>query len=184
MQISFNTENFKNRPQSLISVLSHLNYTSAYSPPAHEDIESIVCRTPSLAYKYTKYVAKKGISASAESVFLKNPNIGIRYLRYINRDSFLDSNIQKRFYKKITKNPTLAFEFCRSLSKRLSEDEEEVFLKCMPSMRSYALYVIRGPFPEKIHNMLVLKSYEEMSSFAKNQLKEYLKFSQSKNVHY
>lgn len=182
MQISFNTENFRNHPQGLISVLSQLRSTKAYEVSSHEDIESITCRTPSIAYKYTRYVAKNGISEKAEAVFLKNPTIGIRYLSYIKRDHFLDDKVQKRFYKKIVRNPVLAVNYCRTLDKRLSEDEEVVFVKCMSSMKSYAWNVIKGTFPEKVHNMLVLKSYEDLPSYQKNQLVAYLKMAETKTI--
>jgi len=175
MQVSFDTENFRNHAQGLISVLGHLRYTKACSIPAHDDIESITCRTPSIAYKYTRYVAKQGISAKAEEVFLKNPKIGIQYLSYIKRDHFLDDKVQKRFHKKMVKNPTLALFYCRVFKKRLTEDEEVVFLKSMVSMWNYAKDIIKGAFPEKIHNMIVLKSYEDMDSYDKHRLKEYLK---------
>lgn len=182
MQITFDTENFRNHAQGFISVLGYLRHTKAYEVVAHDDIESITCRTPSIAYKYTRYAAKQGISAKAEAVFLKNPKIGVQYLSYIKRDHFLDDKVQKRFHKKIVKNPTLAVSYCRTFNKRLSEDEEVVFIKCMSSMRNYAWNVIKGVFPEKVHNMLVLKSYEDMPDYQKARLKEYLKMSETKTI--
>ena len=47
----------------------------------------------------------------------------------------------------------------------------------MYSMRTYAYFVIKGKFPERIHNMILLKSYENMGEYSKKYLKEYLKYS-------
>ncbi len=179
MELSFSTDNFVGRPQNLISVLSHLKWAGSYSFKQEEDIESIVCKTPSVAYKFARYVAKEGISQNAEKVFLKNPSIGIRYLKLTRKNNLTNPEIHAKFWKKITRKPQLALEYSLSFNKRFSESEEEVFLKDTHCMRTYAEKVIKGKFPEKIHNMIVLKSFEvQPSSLDERHLKLYIKFSE------
>lgn len=177
MEIKFDIDNFIGKSENLISVLSHLKYAKCYAPVHDEKIEGITCRTPSSALKFCRYVNDKiGISPESEKVFLKNPVLGLRYLKMMRRESFLDPAVQKRFWKRVVKNPELALDWSRAFNKRLSEDEEVVFVKDMRAMKEYAVHAIRGKFSEKVHQMILLKSFEPLSQFHKNQLRDYLKF--------
>ena len=176
MEISFDLSHFAGRPQHLISVLCNLARVSAWAPVHNPEIEEITCRTPSTALKYTRYVTHRvGISAEAEKVFLKNPGIGIRYLRVVNRSTLQDEKTHAKFWKKITRKSKLALEWSMAFNKRLSEKEEEVFLQSMRDMWTYAREVIKGQFPEQIHSMILLKSYEKMASYESHYLQEYIK---------
>ena len=175
MEITFDIAQFEKRPQQLISVMCNLARVGAWIPSHVEEIEVITCRTPSSAYKYVRYVTGKiGVSAKTEAVFLKNPNIGLRYLRMVNRN-LQDEKIHARFWKKVVKKPELALEWARNFNQRLSEKEEEVFVKNMRCMWQYAQYVIGGRFPESVHNMILLKSYEKMPSYENHAIQEYIK---------
>jgi hypothetical protein len=178
MFITFDVKNF--RPNDLISTLYYLKKSGSGFDHHNPDIEEITCRTPSSAYKYTRFVATTGISKKAERIFLRNPNIAVRYLTRINKREFSDPDTQKRFWKKILKKPDLAYSWCSAFKTRLSETEEEIFLGDVKRARDYAMFVICGRFPEKIHNMLVLKSFEDMDRWKKNWLQEYIRYAESK----
>ena len=181
MQICFDPSVFKSYPNGLIGVLSNLAWANGYDPQHFEEIEQICCRTPSVAYKYVRSVNKqKGISPESERVFLKNPRIGIRYLSVVKRPYFLDADTQKRFWKKIVKNPEFASQWARIFGKRLSEEEEMVFAKDMRYMKEYSLYVIHGKFPEPVHQAILLRSFEDMSSYEKSCVKDYIKYVENK----
>lgn len=179
MQISFDTEMFARGERSLTDVLCHLNRHRCFAAGHYPDIEKITCRTPSSALRYTRFFAgKRGISPASEVVFLKNPGIGVQYLRMVNKQEFSDPSVQKRFRKKFSRNPRLACDWARAFNVRLSEEEEQVFRKDISSARDYAMYVIRGPFPEKVHSMILLASFENLSSLQKKYLSDYIKFAE------
>jgi hypothetical protein len=178
MEVSFSIDNFVGKPQNLITVLSHLRYAGSYSFKQEEEVEAITCKTPSVAYKFARFVAKEGISARAEKVFLKNPSIGIRYLNLIKKNQFTDKEVHNKFWKKVVRKPEYALEYAMQFNKRLSESEEEVFVKSSYHMKVYAQKVIRGKFPEKIHNMIVLKSFEVSGNNLESRyLKDYMNYS-------
>lgn len=178
MNIHFDTSVFEKNPKGLISVLYNLRMVGSWSVRHERDVEQIVCRTPSSALKYCLSVTRTyGISREAERVFLKNPSIGIRYLRLVGRRNFLDEDTQGRFWRKVVKSPDLCYEWSQAFHLRVSEDEEEVFVKDVRAARDYAFFIIKGPFPEKVHNMLVLRSFEEMDSYSKKCLTEYIQWS-------
>lgn len=180
MEIKFNISDFKGRANNLISILSHLKYADCYTPTPNLEIEAITCRTPSLALKFCRYVNLCGISPESEKVFLKNLPLGIRYLKLVKRQAMQDPAVQKRFWKRIVKKPELAFEWASAFKQRLSEEEEEVFANDMRCMREYAYHVIKGKFPEKVHQMILLKSFEPMSSYQKKAIEDYIKYVESK----
>lgn len=176
MEISFDVSHFVGRPQHLISVLSNMTRVGAWNAHHNAEIEEITCRTPSSALKYTRFVTYKiGISADAEKVFLKNPGIGLRYLRMVNRKTLQDEKAQAKFWKKITNKSSLAIEWARTFNERFSEKEEEVFVHNMRDMWTYAREVIKGKFPDSVHNMILLKSYEKLASYENHYLQEYIK---------
>lgn len=180
MNINFDVEQFKADPRGLIDVLSNLYRVGAYHLGNHREIEEIVCRTPSSALKFCQMVNHAyGVSREAEKVFVKNPSIGIRYLRLVGRTEFLDEKIQKRFWKKIMKHAEMAYEWARAFGRRLSEAEEEVFVGDVRLAKDYAYYVIKGPFPERIHHMLVLRSFENMGGWEKKYLNDYLQYAEA-----
>lgn len=179
MNITFEVEKFRNDPRGLIDVLSNLQRVLAWRVGNHREIEEVVCRTPSSALKYCQMVSHSyGVSRESEKVFVKNPGIGIRYLRIVNRTEFLDEKVQKRFWKKVVKKADLAYEWCRAFGRRLSEAEEEVFVEDIRMAKEYSQRVIKGPFPEKIHHMLVLKSFENLEGWDKRYLTEYLRYAE------
>lgn len=177
MQISFDTENFLGGAKALTVVLQVLRDFEAYAPDPHKEVEEICCRTPSDALRYTQKVTRnRGISAEAEKVFIKNVGLGLRYLRYLKKNSFADPTFNQKFIKKVKRNPVTALEWSKEHG-RLTEKEEEVFIKDFPSMREYAMRIIKGPFPEKIHNMILLKSFDSnLDSWQKKWLTDYVGF--------
>lgn len=176
MEITFDVNNYSMDPRSLINVLHSLKQHNSWHPTHEPEIEKITCKTPSSALKYQGLVMRDGISTDAEKVFLKNPGIGVRYLIRIRKPRFSDPETQTKFWKKVVRDPKVALAWAQTFG-RLSESEEEVFLKCMYSMRTYAYFVIKGKFPERIHNMILLKSYENMSQNSKKYLSDYLKYT-------
>jgi hypothetical protein len=181
MQIAFDVEKFAGRrsgDRDLTFVLSYLKRHGCVGPAQYPSIEKITCQTPSSALRYCRYFASSGISPENEEVFLKNPKIAVRYLKMVNRPEFADPKTQKRFRNKFKKNAEVAFEWAKAFNTRLSESEEEVFRRDMSSAKKYAMYVIKGKFPEKVHNMILLASYENLPSYQKHCLAEYLKYSE------
>lgn len=181
MQITFDIEKFTGRggDRSLTNVLCYLKRHGCFPVDKYVEIERITCRTPSSALRYCRYFATNGISPSSEDVFLKNPSIAVRYLKMVNRPEFSDPSIQKRFRRKFKSNAQVAYEWARAFNTRLSEDEETVFRKDLSAAKNYAMQVIRGKFPEKVHSMLLLASYEDLSPWDKRCLAEYLKYSET-----
>lgn len=180
MHITFDIEKFKGNPNGLTSILSHLKYANSYLPMPNKEIEAITCTTPSAALKFCRYVnTTTGISAESEKVFLKNASLGIRYLRVVKRKHMLDSEVQRRFWRKVVRKPELALEWGRAWG-RLSEEEEEVFVKSMRCAKEYSYYVIKGRFPEKVHQMILLSSFDKLLGYDKRCLEEYIKYSEGK----
>lgn len=178
MNISFEVDRFRNDPRGLIDVLSNLYRVGAYHLGNHGEVEEIVCRTPSSALKFCQMVNHAyGVSREAEKVFVKNPSIGIRYLRLVGRTDFLDEKVQKRFWRKVLKSPDLALEWSRTLGRRLPEGEE-VFVGDMRCAREYSFHVIKGAFPEKVHQMLFLRSFENLDGWDKKYLSDYLRYAE------
>ena len=178
MQLFIEVEKFANNPKALTNVLYYMRNHGCHVPYRSPEIEAITCKTPSAALRHTNFVAPEGVSEAAERVFLKNPVLGIRYLRKIRRERFQNDDTQRRFWKKIVKKADLAYQWAHAFGKRLSEDEEVVFLESMHRMKEYAYFVIKGRFSEKIHNMILLKSYEPLSEWEKKALNEYVKYAE------
>ena len=186
MQISFDTENFKGRGREskLIDILANLDRMGLYFHGQYnKDVEEVVCRTPSSAYKFARLVARNGVRPDSESVFLKNPRIGVRYLQSVRRKSFADEAVHKKFWKKLLRRPEVAVEYCSAFQVRLTEKEEEIFVHDIASMVRYSNRVIGGEgrvrvgygkFPERVHNMILLKSYEYLTDREKHLLQKYI----------
>jgi hypothetical protein len=179
MNISFEIEKFKGNPGGLINVLSQLKHANCYLPFRSHEVEEIACCTPSSALKYARCVSGS-IMPDSEKVFLKNPGIGIRYLRVAHRHEMQDPNIQKRFWKKVVKKPRLLLDWVGYTGRRLSEEEEESFVQNMSCANHYARKIIGGKFPERIHQMILLKSFEQLGMYEKRSLEEYIRFSEGK----
>lgn len=178
MIVSFDISAFKDRPRTLIAVLSGMSSVGQWPFDHNREVEEIVCRTPSSALNYCRHVVHAyGISSKGERVFLKNPGIGMRYLRLTSKPRFQDDDTQKRFWRKITKDAALAYKWASTFGKRLSEDEEMVFSEDISIAREYAFRVIRGPLPEPVHHRILLRSFENLSSYDKKSLNDYLKFA-------
>ena len=180
MNLYVEIEKFKNNPKALTSVLYYMRAQGCHVPWRSPEIEAITCKTPSSALRHTSWVSPDGVSEASERVFLKNPSLGIRYLKKTRRESFQNEDTQRRFWRKVVKKAELAYQWASAFGKRLSEDEEVVFLQSMHTMKDYAFFVIKEPFSEKIHNMILLKSYEPLQSWDKKSLNEYLKWAESR----
>ena len=178
MQLSIDTLKFVGRPKPLTNILYYMRINGCYIPYRSPEIESITCTTPSAALRYTSFVSPDGLSEAAERVFLKNPVLGIRYLKKIRREMFQNDDTQSRFWKKIMKKADLAYFWAQSFRKRLNEKEEEVFLQSMTRMKEYSYFVIKGRFPEKMHNMILLNSYAPLPEHEKRSLNEYIKYAE------
>jgi hypothetical protein len=196
MWITFNTDSYTDtspvkqrlKAKRLIFLLRNLMDHGQFDGGVYPDIERHMT-VPSLALKYVSFVTReKGMSPEGERIFLKNPDVAIKYLKIVKRD-FLDPAVQKRWHKKVIRNPILAVEYCKLKGRRLSEREEEVFLKDMDAMKDYAMFVIRGPFPERIHEMILLRSFDEMKGRnsreqerQKRCLQDYLRYAKACEV--
>lgn len=179
MNISFDTSAFVNDPRGLIGVLQNLHLNGAWSLGHHREIEAVVCRTPSSALRYCRDVqGPYGVSRESERVFLKNPGIAIRYLKIVGRRHFLDEDTQRRFWRKVVKDPDAAYEWANAFRTRLSEEEEEVFVENVAKAKDYAFFIIKDAFPERIHRMLVLRSFENLDPWEKCCLTEYIRWAE------
>jgi hypothetical protein len=178
MNLFVELDKFANNPKALTNVLYHMRGAGCYIPYMSPEIEAITCKTPSSALRHVRFVSPFGVSEKSERVFLKNPSLGIRYLKKIRRETFQNEDTQKRFWKKVVKKAELAYQWASAFGRRLSEQEEEVFAQDMHRMKQYAFFVIKGPFPEKVHNMILLKSYEPLSEWEKKALNEYVKYAE------
>jgi hypothetical protein len=179
MFITFDVSKFAGNPKGLTNLLYNLRHSANPFDQTNPEITEITCRTPSSAFRYVRYVATSGLTEKAERVFLKNPNIGIRYLSFIRRKHFLNEDTQKRFWKKVIKCPYFSYTWANNFKTRLTETEEEIFVENVKLARDYAYFVIKGRFPEKIHNMLVLKSFELKDGWEKKNLQEYIQYAGS-----
>lgn len=178
MRIGFEVSSFKGRAKTLISVLAGLRSAGEWPLQHHREVEEIVCGTPSSALNYCRHVVGGfGVSGAAERVFLKNPGIGIRYLYLVHRDRFLVEDTQRRFWAKVVKSPDLALLWSRTFNKRLSEEEEMVFVEDVICAKEYSRFVIVGPFPEKVHHALVLKSFGGLNDWETRAVKDYINWT-------
>lgn len=180
MHITFQVSQFAGRAKELTNTLHYLKRQGVHFDHHNPEIEEITCRTPSSAYRYSKFVATSGVSSKAEKIFGRNPSVGMKYLTFIRKKEFTDPKLQERFWKKVVKCPFLAYEWAKTFKCRLPEENEAIFVENMKMARDYAMFVICGRFPEKVHNMLVLKSFENMDRWNKNWLQEYISYAESK----
>lgn len=179
MRIGFEISSFKNNPKGLISVLSNMRSVGEWSLQHHREVEEIACRTPSLAYSLCRYVNRSfGVSSEAERVFLKNPGIGVRYLRLVNREHFLDEDVERRFRKKLCRDPKLALDWAMTFRKRLTEEEEMVFAEDPRCAHQYISRVTLEPLPDKVHERIILKSFEQKTNWEKLYLKDYMDWTE------
>lgn len=179
MNISFDTGAFEGDPRGLIEVLKALHDVGAGPLGHHRDVERIVCRTPGMAMRYCREVTHRlGVSREAERVFLKNPGLGLHYLRLVGRPHFLDGDTQRRFWRKVVRSPMLAVDWAKTFGTRLSEEEEEVFVGDVHRAREYAQDVRKDAFPERIHNMLVLRTFEDVDEWSKRALAAYIEWAE------
>lgn len=178
MTISFEVSAFQHDARGLVDVLSNLHRIGLWSLYHDSEVERVACRTPGSAYNLCRFVnGAHGVSRAAERVFLKNPNIGIKYLRLVNRRAFLDEDTQRRFWKKVVRDAELAYRWANAFQTRLSEEEEAVFAGDVVRAKDYAFHIIKAPFPEKVHEMLLLRSFEDMDQWTKSCLSQYIKWA-------
>lgn len=180
MHITFDVSKFGTDARSLTNALYYLKGSGNQFDSTNPEILEITCRTPSAAFRYAKLVVPYGLPEKTERVFLKNPNIAIKYLLHLRKKEFSNPDTQKRFWRKVTKNCFIAYQWASAFRTRLSEEEEEVFLDNMRLAKDYAYHVIKGRYPEKIHNILVLKSFELKDGWQKKCLQEYISYASSK----
>ena len=183
MQITFDTDNFASGRKSdvaLTNVLHYLKKHGCIGEMHDHSVERITCRTPSATLRYCRYFANKGVSPQTERVFLKNPSLGVRYLKMVGRSEFADPDVQRKFRKKFRSDAAAAYEWASAFKTRLTEDEEKVFRKSMRLARDYAREIIGGKSPEKVHAMILLASFKDMSQYEKRYLDDYVKFAEGK----
>ena len=178
MSVSFEISAFSSNPKALIGVLSGLSRVNQWPFDHNREVEEIVCKTPSSALNYCRHVVHAyGVSPKGERVFLKNPKLGIRYLRLTNKPRFSDDDTQKRFWRKVIRNPDIAYTWATTFNKRLSEEEEMVFSESIRIAWQYANRIIRGAFPESVHHRILLRSFENLDQYSKQALNNYLAFA-------
>lgn len=192
MEITFNTDAYdspnktiqRRRAKRLIFALRNLLDHGQFQKGVYPDVERLMT-VPSLALKYVRMVTMEaGMSPEGEKIFLKNPNVALQYLKLVKRPEFLDPKIQKRWRRMVGRNPQIALEWCKAFNQRLTEKEEEIFLKDMVLMKDYAMFVIRGPFPQHIHEMILLRSFDDykgrtsnVRDWQKRALQDYLRYA-------
>jgi hypothetical protein len=178
MKVSFEVSAFEKDPRGLISVLGSLNRNGLWFSYHDSEVERVACRTPGSAYNLCRFVnGSRGVSRKTERVFLKNPAIGIKYLRIVNRRTFLDEDTQARFWRKVVRKADLAYKWASTFRTLLSPEEEEVFVSDVRLAKEYALFIRKEPFPESIHNKLILRSFEDMDRWSKSCLEHYIKWA-------
>lgn len=192
MEITFNTDAYdspnktiqRRRAKRLIFLLRNLIDHGQFQKGVYPDAERLMT-VPSLALKYVRMVTMEaGMSPEGEKIFLKNPSVAIQYLKIVGRPGFLDPKIQKRWRRMVGRNPIIALEWCKAFNQRLTEDEEQMFTKDMVAMKDYAMFVIRGPFPQKVHEMILLRSFGDhkgrtshSQDWQKRALQDYLRYA-------
>ncbi len=185
MQITFDVSAYhspnkviqRRSSKKVIVLLRNLVDHGCFEPGHHRDIERLMI-IPSLAFSYVRMVTReKGMSPEGERVFLANPSVALQYLRFVNRPFFADPDVQRRWHKKMVRDPAVAFRFCHWQNRRLTEKEEEIFVKDMRMMKDYSMLVIKGPFPDHIHQMLLLQSFGDR--WDKDALKDYLLYAEA-----
>jgi hypothetical protein len=150
-----------------------------------QELDNYFCTSPALAFKYLKVFLEKGDKASPEieKVLSKNTHYLFAYLKHTGNHKVQDPKLQKRFEKKVYSDPYLSYWYAYYVLKsRLPEEHEVVFLKNYDFAYRYACEVIGGEFPDNIHKMLVLSSFEEKED--KHGLKSYIECCEKKEFKY
>jgi len=176
--ITFDINSFSRDKLSLLKFLYSLRYKSLFKRTKELDV--FFSQQPSLAYKYIRNIIiekewrsnpagytylnvdKNRLDADQEKVFLKNIKFGIAYLEITQQKKFRDEKLNKKFEKKVYKDSGASFDYAtRVLRERIPEDKEHIFLENYYVMYHYAMLVIKGKFPDKIHNQIHLRSFEQ-----------------------
>ena len=176
--IAFDINSFSRDKVSLLKFLYSLRYKGLFKRTKELDI--FFSQQPSLAYKYIRgiivekewrsnpsgyvylNVDKNRFEPEQEKVFLKNIKFGIAYLEATQQKKFRDEKLNKKFEKKVYKDSGASFDYAtRVLCERIPEDKEHIFLENYYVMYHYAMLVIKGKFPDKIHNQIHLRSFEK-----------------------
>ena len=176
--ITFDINSFSRDKISLLKFLKSLKYKGLFKRT--KDLDIFFSQQPSLAYKYIRNIIiekewrpdpsgyvylnvdKNRFEPEQEKVFLKNIKFGIAYLEATQQKKFRDEKINKKFEKKLYKDAGASFDYAtRVLQQRISEDKEHIFLDNYYVMYHYSMIVIKGKFPDKIHNQIHLRSFEK-----------------------
>jgi hypothetical protein len=150
------------------------------------ELDNYFCTSPALTYKYLKVFLEKGDKASPEieKVLSKNIHYLFSYFQHTGNHKVQDEKLQKRLDKKIYSDPRLSYCYAFSVLKsRIPEEHEGVFLKNYDFAYRYACEVIGGKFPDSIHKMLLLSSFEENDK-EKHGLKSYIECCEKKEFKY
>jgi len=151
-----------------------------------KELDDYFCTSPALAYKYLKVFLEKGDKASPEieKVLSKNIHYLFSYFQHTENHKVQDEKLQKRLDKKIYNDPRLSYCYAYSVLKsRIPEEHEGVFLKNYDFAYRYACEVIGDKFPDSIHKMLLLSSFEENDK-EKYGLKKYIECCEKKEFKY
>jgi len=179
--ITFDINSFSRDKISLLKFLYSLKYKGLFV--RNKELDIFFSQQPSLAYKYTRNIIvekewspagvnpggwtylnvdKNRLDPDQEKVFLKNIKFGIAYLEITKQKKFRDEKLNKKFEKKLYKDAGASFDYSiRVLHQRIPEDKEHIFLENYYVMYHYAMLVIKGKFPDKIHNQIHLRSFEK-----------------------
>ena len=179
--ITFDINGFSRDKISLLKFLYSLKYKGLFV--RNKELDVFFSQQPSLAYKYTRNVIvekewspaglnpgrwtyinvdKNRLDPDQEKVFLKNIKFGIAYLEITQQKKFRDEKLHKKFEKKVYKDSGASFDYAtRVLRERIPEEKESIFLDNYYVMYHYAMIVVKGKFPDKIHNQIHLRSFEK-----------------------
>jgi len=175
-ELSFNLKDFNTEKNAVLSLIRSAKYLGKFK--RSEEIDNFFSQQPSYAYKYVKKILinsywdsntskrvfedldKARLSIENEKVFLKNIKYAIGYLRITNQKRFRDEKTQQRFENKIYKpgsfsTPGAAFDYAKFVLKgRIPEDKENIFLENPLHIFSYSRDVLKGFFPDTIHDSI------------------------------
>jgi hypothetical protein len=185
--ITFDVNSFCNDRIFLLKFLRSLKHKGLFVRTKELDV--FCSKQPSLAYKYIKNIVvekqwnscglnpgnpgkwiyfnvdKNRLDIEEEKVFLKNIKFAIAYLEITQQKKFRDEKLNKKIEKKIYKNAGSSFDYAKNvLFERIPENKENIFIENYYWMYQYSMQVIKGKFPEKIHNQICLKSFEKFDS--------------------
>jgi len=185
IDIKLDTSKYFNK-RNLIKKLDELNIEINKDIERTKELDEYFCSTPSVAFDYlSKLIADRvwvrgrntdgeswhyriknrkdlKLNRDLEKIFVKSNTHALNYLRLTGLKSFSDPELDKRIKNKILNKPELAFYYAKHIiKKRLTKEQEKVFLKDYRCLYHYAKLVIRGNFDEEIQKRLILATFSD-----------------------